>query len=307
MSGVRPSDEVVERIMDMTDNNDIRQKSGKKAFTRVASAVLALAVVVGSGFGVSAKVNKANDGMSIIVACADEVMSVKSATKQHLCYTLNSAPSYDTAENERLLNMAKEQYDKISSEGIALGQEGESASWSGVGVDEVFDPETGESLAKIYSTQGGYLAVNKKNYDNVALMTVKNESKYGVLHFESPKMYEIAMQVSELSEDELKSFTYGDYRFDENDPCGFFLGHSFTLTGDELREYQSNFNGEYGYTLNWEYSQALSNALIENPEFDVTSITDKITFTFTYADGTTESTAVSISFDSNGFMQIEAV
>ena len=77
------------------------------------------------------------------------------------------------------------------------------------------------------------------------------------------------------------------------------------ISGDDLRESQKNFNA-YGYQVNWVSSYAISEAYDVNytKGFTASKIKDKITFTFEYEDGTTESTSLNITFDDYGHMQV---
>lgn len=291
MSGVRPSEDVVERIMDMTES---KNKNKGRLFKQLAATSLALAVLVGGGFGVNSMIKKEDESLSVIVAFADEAISIKSATKQHLCYSLYIAPADDKEKNEKYLAKAQAEYDRIKKEGMTLGEQGEFAAWRGVGNFDVSDPVTGDTVAKIYTADGGLFATNKKDYDNVKSFTVENESKYGIIQFET----KISSEISEKIVNE-------EYHLNENDPYDFFRGHKFTLTGDELRHSQKNYNGDYGYDLSWDFSDELYNAVLENPDFDVTEIKDKITFIYQYDDGTIERASVNISFDNDGHMVLD--
>lgn len=291
MSGVRPSEQLVERIMDMTYD---KKTDKKMIFKRAASCVLALAVLVGGGFGINCAVKKGNDDLSVIIAYADETMSVKGLNKQKIFYGLYFAPIDDAEKNEEQYAKAQDDYDEITKDfEKVVAEEGGFAAKKGISKYDLYDEVSGEYTAMIYKTGSGFFAVNKTDYDNVESFTVENESKYGIIDFECAKTFEILESIAR-NEDK--------YTIDENDPYGVFQGHKFTLTGDELRHSQKNFNGDRGYTVEWETSNVLESEIAANLDFDITRIKDRITFTFKYTDGTVESASVNIGFDSNGHM-----
>ncbi len=90
---------------------------------------------------------------------------------------------------------------------------------------------------------------------------------------------------------------------DADNPYSPFIDHKFTLTGDELRHSRQSIGGK-GYTVEWRSADEIFETVSDGSIADVTAITDKITFTFEYEDGTVESASVNISFDSYGHMQI---
>lgn len=143
----------------------------------------------------------------------------------------------------------------------------------------------------MFTSGAGYFVANKENYDNVKSFTVENISEYGILQFEYNKTYDLIL-----------SQTEGEV--DPDNPYSLFRNHKFTITGEELRESQKEFNGNYGYTVLWDVSPYFEKVAGENGGFDVSSIKDEIVFTFEYEDGTKESACVDITFDSYGHMQI---
>lgn len=299
MSGIHPSDNVVERIMDMTYKEKNRHS---QIFKKVACAAFALAIFCAGGFCINSAIVKNKDNFSIIVANAEDVISIKEATKQGLIYNMYIAPADDKELDNKLHEKARADCEKIRSEGLKLIDSGELVTINGVGQYEIYD-DTGDIAAIIYTASGGTLAVNTQDYEEVKSFTVENESEYGLLQFETEKAFLISEEISTLSDKELLNYRNGDYVFDEEDPYGFFIGHKFTLTGDELRSTQK-FLSRYGYTLEWHFSQELEKAVAENPHFDITQIKDKITFTFEYNDGSVKKASADISFDKEGHMEI---
>lgn len=291
MSGVRHSDDAIERIFDMTVDKKVRRGL---TFKKLASVALAFALLVGGGFGANAIVqnNKANQSLGVMVAYADEFMKIESGTKQSVCKSLYFAPANDKEKCREQRAKAEKDYEENRELYEKLAKNNESANISGVESYDISDKQ-GNTITMLYSTGAGFFAVNKTNYKNVKSFTVENESEDGYLQFEWSDTPDL---LQDINEDNVN----------EENPYECFINHKFTLTGDELRKSQnSNFN-EYGYTCEWKATPELFeryDAKYGN-DFNITSIKDKITFTFEYNDGTIESASVNIGFDSNGHMVV---
>lgn len=289
MSGVHHSDKAVERIFEMTV--DKKENKGL-TFKRLASAALAFALLIGGGFGTNAIVqnSRANQPLGVMVAYADEFMKIESGTNQTVCKSLYFAPADDEEKCQEQKAKADKGYEENREFFEKLANNIESASLTGVGCYDLYNGQ-GKVTSKLYTTGAGFFATNKTNYKNVKSFTVENESEDAFLQFEWSR-------TSDLIEAETEEPISTDSPYP-------FINHKFTLTGDELRQSQEEYN-KYGYTCEWvfweecisDYNDKYAN------DFDVTSIKDKITFTFEYNDGTTESASVNIGFDSNGHMVV---
>lgn len=284
MSGIRPSEQTIERIMDMTYD---KKTSRVKTFKRIISAALAFAILLCGGIGLNHMVNSSKP-LCVMVAYADEFMRVESGTKQKILNGLYFAPVDDVQKNKEQLAKAQKDYNDVVDEVSRLGKD-EEASWSGVGKYDIYDAH-GKVVAKLYTSGAGYFVVNKKNYKDVKLFTVENQSKDGYLQFEWSGTYDMLVNETEKTVD------------DEN-PYAAFINHKFTLTGDELRKSQGDFN-EYGYRLEWVPTASVFEIYDPDPVLNAGDIQDKIIFTFEYNDGTKESISVNIEFDDYGHMQI---
>ncbi|MGN0458432.1 MAG: hypothetical protein ACI4IL_05640 [Eubacterium sp.] len=289
-SNIRPSDECSERIFAMTIDNKKANKG--LTFKRLVSAALAFALLIGGGFGTNAIVqnNKANQPLGVMVAYADEFMKIESGTKQSVCKSLYFAPADDEEKCREQRAKADKDYEENREVFEKLAKNNDSASLTGVGCYDLYDGK-GIVTSKLYTTGAGFFATNKTNYENVKSFTVENESEDAFLQFEwSGTLDLIEAQTEET--------------VDKNSPYPF-IKHKFTLTGDELRQSQEEFN-KYGYTCEWVFMEECISDYNDkySKDFDVTSIKDKITFTLEYNDGTTESASVNIGFDSNGHMVV---
>lgn len=289
MSGVRPADETVDLIMDLTDEKKI---SGKFSFMRLASVALAVVVFVTGSLCINGILQKNSEEthLSVLAAYGNEFFSVESGTKQTILKGVYIAPADDKEKIEQQRAKAQQDYENIVAEVESLG-DNELASWQGVGRYDVYNQNTNEITAVVFTSGAGYFVADKTNYDNVKSFTVENESPYGILQFEYDKTFDSLLNQKE--ED-----------VDPDNPYSVFRNNKFTLTGEELRHSQENCNDDYGYTVVWDVSPYFDKTVGENINFDVSSIKDKITFIFEYEDGSIEKASVDITFDSYGHMQI---
>lgn len=289
MSGVRPSQEFVEKIMDIPDG---KKYNDKILIKRLTSAALAFVVLVTGSFCLSGILNNGNKEtpIKVLAAYGNEFFSVESGTKQTLMKGIYIAPIDDEEKIEEERAKAQNDYEEIVSEVESFSDE-EHASWQGVGRYDLYNQNTDKITAVMFTSGAGYFVANKENYDNVKSFTVENISEYGILQFEYNKTYDLILS---QTEDEV----------DPDNTYSLFRNHKFTITGDELRESQKEFNGNYGYTVLWDVSPYFEKVAGENGGFDISSIKDEIVFTFEYEDGTMESASVDITFDSYGHMQI---
>lgn len=289
MAGIRPSEYVVERITDIPCESKPK-KSRSLIIKKAAAAVLSLALTVGAGFGINL-IEDSNKPLGIMVSYADEYMSVKSGTKQTICKGLYYAPADDAEKIKEQYEKAQKDYNDILNE-VGELDDGESALWQGIGRYDIYD-KSGNAVAKLYTSGAGYFVADKESYKNVKSFTVENENENAYLDFEWKKTDEIAEKILSVTEENA----------DIDKPYSYFIGHRFTLTGDELRSSQKTFGGK-GYTVEWLSAAEVFESAANESIADVAAITDKIMFTFEYEDGTVESASVNISFDSYGHMQI---
>lgn len=288
-SNLTVSDECMERIFYMT----IDDKKANKGLTfkRLASVALAFALLIVGGFGTNAIVqnSRANQPLSVMVAYADQFMKIESGTKQSVCKSLYFAPADD--EEKCREQRAKADKDYVENREVfeKLAKNNDYASLRGVGCYDLYD-DKGIVTSKLYTTGAGFFATNKTNYKNVKSFSVENESEDAFLQFEWSGT---SLLVDEIEEPIITDSPYP------------FINHKFTLTGDELRRSQEEFN-KYGYTCEWVFREECISDYNDKyaNDFDVTTIKDKITFTFEYDDGTTETTSLNITFDDYGHMQV---
>lgn len=301
MSGVHHSNDAIERIFDMT----VDKKSSKtNTFKRLASATLALAILVGSGFGVNQIVNdkikqddtkpnivqSESNPLTVMVAYAGELetpkefeMKAGSESKQQLFYSLHFADINDEKALAKLEEIFEKDKGIVSSSAQALADEGYSTlitTSSGA-----FDDANEKVTVKYHAVKGGSIALSLDDYTDVKSFSIKNERKYG-------QLYLIYMVDGESKSD---------------------LGNNLNISGDDLRNSQDSKIFESGsihkvnkgYELHWDYTQELCDEIGNNPDFDLTQIKDTITFTVEFNDGTVQSASLNLYFDSDGYMHFE--
>ena len=289
-SAFRPSDEAIERAMNMT--NEKQNFNYKIPYKRLAAAVFALLLFIGGGFGINHFTNK-SDGLTVLVAYAEDgEIKVGSASSQKIVKGLYFAPADDEKACEKQHQKAIKDYNGYKIDFEELDSEIGPYMFTGVGTYDICD-ENGKVIAMLYTSTAGNIVASKTDYTNVKSFTVENESEYALLQFEYAGLSDI-----------LENQTENDV--DEEIPYAEFINHKFTLTGDELRKSQEEW-GHYGYFLEWRSIPEVYYYPVNNisADFKASDIKDKITFTFIYNDGSVETASVNITFDDYGHMHLE--
>lgn len=301
MSGVHHSNDAIERIFDMTVD---KKSSRKNTFKRLASATLALAILVGSGFGVNQIVNdkikqddtkpnivqSESNPLTVMVAYAGELetpkefeMKAGSENKQQLFYSLHFADINDEKALAKLEEIFEKDKSTVSSSAQGVSDEGYSTTI--ITSSGAFCDANEKVTVKYHAVKGGSIALSLDDYTDVKSFCVKNNSEYGQL--------------------------YLNYKVDGKTKSNF--GNNLSISGDDLRNSQDSKIFECGtihkvnkgYELHWDYTQELYNEIGNNPDFDLTQVKDTITFTVEFNDGTTQSASLNLYFDSNGYMHFE--
>ena len=289
-SALRPSDEAIERTMNMT--NEKQKISFKPTYKRLAAAALALVLFIGGGVGMNHFSNKSDDLTVLVAYAEDGGIKVGSASSQKIVKGLYFAPADDEKACEKQHEKAIKDYNGYKIDFEKLDSEVGPYMFTGVGTYDICD-ENGKVIAMLYTSTAGNIVASKTDYSNVKSFTVENESEYALLQFE----------YSGLSE-KLENQKKGD--IDEETPYAEFINHKFTLTGDELRNSQEDW-GHYGYFLEWRSIEEVYYYSVNNisADFKASDIKDKITFTFVNNDGSVEAASVNITFDNYGHMHLE--
>lgn len=309
-SQIRPTDDSIERVMNMTQQKEHKFRLN---FKRVAAAALACALLIGGSLGTNYAVqkNRTTDEFGVLVAYAStgDYVKIGSQNKQELFYGLYLAPKDDQKASDSAKKRWRADYDKVRAEFEKLGSDGHSAMLSGgTGGTPCFN-KAGETVATLYTVQAGSFALSLDDYTDVKSFKVENVSKYGYIEFDYLGHREKMLEMSE------EDYFEEGYEVTDQDSLDFYgWGHEFKITGDELRRSQED--GTYaggtkhevnkGYFMQWQPSmELLDDAIVNNPHFDLSEIKDTITFTVEFNDGTVKTASLNLYFDSDGYMHFE--
>lgn len=299
-SNFSPSDECMEKIFDMTNSN---KYSKNQIFRRIVSATLALAVLVGGGYGATqffndndkqtkivSNVSQNSNPLSVMVAYAGEEYKSLSELKagnmyeQGLFYSIHFADINDTKALENAEKLYSSDKAKLEKELDALSEQG----YSGViqGARSVINSVKGEATVRVNILMGSAIALNIDDYSVVKKVTIKNESDYGELYFN----YATKSQKNRKE----------------------IIGNNISVSGKELEISQASKVFECGtknpinkgYRLFWGVTDNLYKSIGQNLNFDLTQIKDTITFTVEFNDGETQTARLNLYFDSDGYMHI---
>lgn len=304
-SQYNPSDESVEKIFEMTVDSKKRVK--KPLLRRVCACVMAFVLVICGGFGINFAVNKSDNDFGVIVAYASgETFKIGSQNEQKLFYGIYVMPEDNPELKSQVYNRWNEDVNKVMSECENLGSSGYTASF-GKGT-------TGNENVQINHIEGGNIALSLDDYSDVKTFKVENSSEYGILSFdylmnpeEREKIDNLIADINNAENEDTLS-ALGITQEDINLVLG--LGNVFTLTGDELRKSKDSgfYEGgtkhtvNFGYDLNWNMSTELIERIEADPYFDLSQITDTITFTVEFNDGAVKTASIDFYFDSDGYM-----
>lgn len=299
-SNLSPSDECMEKIFDMTSSN---KYSKNQIFRRIVSATLALAVLVGGGYGATqffndndkqtkivSNVSQNSNPLSVMVAYAGEEYKSLSELKagnmyeQGLFYSIHFADINDTKALENAEKLYSSDKAKLEKELDALSEQG----YSGViqAARSVINSVKGEATVRVNILMGSAIALNIDDYSVVKKVTIKNESDYGELYFN----YATKSQKNRKE----------------------IIGNNVSVSGKELEISQASKVFECGtknpinkgYRLFWGVTDNLYKSIGQNLNFDLTQIKDTITFTVEFNDGEIQTARLNLYFDSDGYMHI---
>lgn len=298
ISGVRHSDEAIERIFDMTTD---KKKSGfKLTYKRFAATVLALVLFIGGGFGLHHFTNKGND-LTVLVANAATGEFVDSINEQELFYAIYTAPLDDAEAVKAVTKRYQADSNKVYD---AMDKLGDNGSFS-----TVRRSSRGMENSVFYIIRAGLFALSLDDYSNVKTFKVENSSPYGYLQFDYAGLI---TREDTLTDNELDRLSNKETEKYIEDICGWH--HTFEISGEELRQSKDSKNYEggtgkhkvnKGYWLEWRPSLLLESTIEENPSFDLAQIKDTITFTVTFNDGNVKTASLNLYFDKDGYMHFE--
>ncbi|MDE6125177.1 MAG: hypothetical protein K2G22_08150 [Eubacterium sp.] len=305
-----PSEDAVERIFEMT--SDKKKFNHNKIFKRITATALAFVLLIGVGFcadyiaqkNYESSISFPDNKLGVLVACASEkgLVKIENLNEQEFFYRIyvidyTNDEKRQKVENDynRENNEQREISEKLSKKDIGTHTNGSFSTLD-------------NGMLRTLNT--GNLVLSLNNYSNVKDITIENASKYGELQFSY-----VTENTGEIFS-ETENLTVFITTLGEDDAVyasKYICGNKISVTGEELQ--LSKNIGLYsigigkheinkGYEFSWDISNALYQELEKDINFDLTKITDTITFTVNYLDGTTESTIVNISFDSDGYMHL---
>lgn len=324
MSNVQPSEKSVERIFDMT----IDKKANKGlVFKRLATAALALAILVGSGIGINSLNNSKNQYVSPAGYSIGGIMTVEA--KNELKGGTNADGRYDWG-----YRIYAKDITGLSKEEIETEKENLAKLYICSGDKEIlekeehdFDEFTLNDTIKnnihvnnniIYATERGTVeqALTLCGIDdpsNVKEIKVSNTSKYGQLIINAVDLY-------------YKENDKGEYIFDGKDvdtALTCIEGHSKSISGERyeqcriienpsIKKYsKESFNKKspvYGLELStgkvfyfdYKFTNEFYDMLGQNPSFNLTNYKDEITITVEFKNGKVAKNVIDVTMDSKG-------
>lgn len=325
MSNVQPSEKSVERIFDMT----LDKKANKGlTFKRLASVTLALAILVGGGFGINS-LSKKNEKQYVSSAgySIGGIMTVEA--KNELKGGTNADGRYDWG-----YRIYTKDITGLSKEEIETEKENLAKLYICSGDKEIlekeehdFDEFTLNGVIKdnikingnmMYAFERGateqcLTICGIDDPSTVKKISVSNTSKYGQLIINADDLY-------------YKENSNGEYIFDGTDvntDLTCIEGHNKSISGDRYEKCRiienpsikkfskESFNknsAAYGIELStgkvfyfyYDFTDEFFNLLGENPTYDLTDYKDEITIKVEFKDGKVSKNIIDVSMGKNG-------
>ena len=314
-SSLSPSEEAVERILNIPNKQKNIFRLSKMVCRRLASATLALMLVISGGFGIdyiaakqSANTLFNSDKLSVLVAYAYEkgVVEIEDASAlQDFFYRIYVI---DYKDKETVDNATLEyyrEYHEIRDEFEKIGKKGAGASLGGshstiVNENKIIGNHY-EQIGMLYTVSAGNFALNINDYTDIENITVENTSKYAELQLEyAAEGPDIAIDNQKLDFDMVWHPVYQ-------------RGNKVSADGKALQwSLESGFmesgTGKYAvnkaFIFNWCISTTFENEINKNIDFDLSQIKDTITVTVHYLDGSTGSTSFQLNCDKDGYVHL---
>ncbi len=299
---IKPDDELLMSALDLTDKKAQKQNhiAGK-----VLCCVLCLAVFVGAGIGIRGEfINNQVDivpstqtdfaspvaskgGILVAYAQANEVIRLEDKleiTEMPLFGNITiidlNAPQSEIDEKysyyERIKKEIEAELDRLGNEGRGIGMMAGTTPMDNVKIHRCF--------------LGSFLVDLPEDYSEIEQLKVYNSSEYA----------EVVLAVAAAEN--------ADF------PTDFRHSNCVEATGEELQYSRDSGHydqgiGEYeinpGYEITWKPSYEFSQMVDANPQFDISTLTDKITFEVIYKNGDVSRASADISFDKNGNMRVQ--
>lgn len=284
MSGVRPSEQTIERIFTMTVDKKAKKNH---AFKRIASATLALAILVGCGYGASQLVSKNND------------IEIVKSTKNAIVEAVNPLSVMVAYAEDGVVNQVP----------LKLGTE--TPVYYQLDIIEINGASEDEIEKKVESLMDDNSFFENKKVTEVRLSTERHDgfllrqaiANSFVLGIEKP---ENVKNITLKSNSGYWRFDYRDYSKGIENEDAFVKGQSLDIDGDTyvgLIKYDKEHYTD-ALEINLNHTEKLCEEIEKNPKLDLSKFNDTLTFTVEYKDGSVEQANIDISLNQNGRMMM---
>lgn len=282
-SQIHPSDESVERVINMTKNKNKRIK-----FVPALAAVACMAIigtVIGKG-AISPQINPVKNEVTqsstnsiiskmtdsnILIAYADEEDNISTKPLE-----LNVATSLKI--NIKVTDIRDKSEDEIEAIREKIRMERETVSENGV-KSVHYSTERLENIL-LSNIVFDYFAIEVKDPDAIDSIEMKCNTDYWKLTY---------MNSSDIPSE------------------SFVHGTDLKVDGDELKKIMDIHEYDDLFEVKIDHSYELCSAIDKNPDINMSTFDDTLTFVTNYKDGTKAKSVINIGFDKNGTFVVTAV
>lgn len=298
---IEPKAELESKVLDFDKAN----KRITFAPRKVAALVLAAALMIaGSSFGVyqlsikpiepkaiistTEKVLDTNNRFTIVAYAQDNENTVKTLSKE-----LSTQLEYQIIR-EDIRGKSEEEIERIREEIKQKYNDGQQ--------EQSYDTFRRQIQRLDHALIGrmaiDYFDINVDKPEEVKKVSVSNESDYG----------EICIHAIDQHFDDDGNVVVDSRPYDFANE--FIRGRNVSLSGERfekckrLEAIEANGEGKL-FIVNWEMSDALWQAIDKNVDMDLSTVSDVVTFTVEYKDGSQASSKVQINFSKEGKMSVK--
>lgn len=300
-SKIAPDENLLEKVLDSADTNG-KRKSGVMPKRILAAAMCLVILCVGGGIGyhhyfgdensitsesTSSSQIKTSLGFTIVAYASDDTEQVKSlsdsiSTLINFEIIVEDIRGKNEEEIENTFNELKKKYD-ISYE----KQDGYNS------FKRQFQRLENAVIGRaVYD----FFDVNVDNPEEVKTLRVSNESDYG---------YMLIHAFDQHFDDEGNTLIDTEYS-DEMFQNEFIRGNDVSISGERFEKCK-RLEQECGkiFEIEWQMDDNLYQAINNNPDMDLSTVSDTVTFTVEYKDGSVAQSKMDIHFDSDGKMSVK--
>ncbi len=283
-SQIRPSDKSVERVIDMTKNKKSRRIRFSPFIAAAACAAVIICSIIGGG-AVSARINTV-DPSTVTKSGTTGVLSKITDANVLIAY----AGDESVKAKPLKLNVAT----PLKSNIIITDIKGKSEKE----IEAIVEQNRNKVEADIENADTATWSIER--LDNILFSCVIYD--YFAIKVDDPNTIE---SIEMKCNTDYWKFTYQNSN--EELSKRFTHGNDLKVDGEELVQIMNKYESDGYFKVDLDHDVAFCNAVDKNPDIDLSTFDDTLTFTINYKDGTKAQSVININYDKDGNFSATAV